>query len=77
MGLEKTKPFECVGTTKEVRDAVSKAIKYRTELPYLLKYYNENYPLEEYPLLEEYNEENFIPNEYQKLLKEELKCIKE
>lgn len=77
LGLEKTKPFECVGTTKEVRDAVSKAIKYRTELPYLLKYYNENYPLEEYPLLEEYNEENFIPNEYQKLLKEELKCIKE
>lgn len=77
LGLEKTKPFECVGTTKEVRDAVSKAIKKRTELPYLLKYYNDNYPLEEYPLLDEYNEENFIPEEYQNILKEELKCIKE
>ena len=77
LGLEKTKPFECVGTTKEVRDAVSKAIKNRDNLPFLLKYYNDNYPLEEYPLLNEYNNENFIPEEYQKLLKEELKCIKE
>lgn len=76
LGLEKTKPFECVGTTKEVRDAVSKAIKKRNELPYLLKYYKDNYPLEEYPLLDEYNEENFIPEEYQNILKEELKCIK-
>ena len=75
LGLEKTKPFECVGTTKEVRDAVSKAIKNRTELPYLLKYYKDNYPLEEYPLLDEYNEENFIPEEYQNILKEELKNV--
>lgn len=77
LGLEKTKPFECVGTTKEVRDAVSKAIKNRSELPFLLKYYSDNYPLEEYPLLDEYNKENFIPEEYQNILKEELKCIKE
>ena len=77
LGLEKTKPFECVGTTKEVRDAVSKAIKNRRELPFLLKYYNDNYPLEEYPLLDEYNKDNFIPEEYQNILKEELKCIKE
>lgn len=73
LGLETTKPFECVGTTKEVRDAVSKAIKKRNNLPYLLKYYRDNYPLEEYDLLNEYNNENFIPEEYQNILKEELK----
>ncbi len=77
LGVEKTKPFECVGTIKEVRDAVSKAIKCRDNLPYLLKYYKDNYPLEDYDLLNEYNKENFIPEEYEIILKEELKCIKE
>ena len=75
LGLEKFKPFECVGTVKEVRYAVSMAIKKRTELPYLLKYYKDNYPLEEYSLLNDYNEENFIPQEYQNILKEELKNV--
>jgi len=44
-GYGEIKPFECVGTFEEVNYAVKKAIeKYGSNsLPYLLKYYKENY----------------------------------
>ncbi len=72
LGYREAKPFECVGTTGEVRFAVLKAMEqYKDD--YLLKYYQEHYPLEEtvdYRL--SFNEENHIPEEYLKLVKEEL-----
>ena len=45
-GYSDKKPFECVGTFGEVRFAVSLVIdKLGDDLPYLLKYYKDNYPL--------------------------------
>lgn len=77
-GFRENKPFECVGTFEEVRFAVSMAIKnYEKEgksLPQLLEYYKNNYKLEEdFNYLEYYNEENFLPEEFEKILKENLK----
>ncbi len=46
LGYASTKPFECVGTYREVRYAVSLLIKKLDNLPYLLQYYKDNYPLE-------------------------------
>jgi len=80
IGDAKTKPFECVGTTKEVRFSISYLINKldKNNLPYLLKYYFENYELTDpkEPLLYEFNEENNLPIEFVNLLKEEVKkCI--
>ena len=82
IGDAKTKPFECVGTTKEVRFSISYLInklnKENQKLPLLLKFYNENYELSDItePLLKEFNEQNNLPIEFVNLLKEELKrCI--
>ena len=67
------KPFECVGTFEEINFAVSKTIVNLEgqELPYLLKYYKENYGL--YDLSEDitkrYNEENNLPKELDNILK--------
>ena len=48
-GNGETKPFDCVGTFEEVNFAISKTIenieKENKRLPYLLKYYKENYKL--------------------------------
>lgn len=75
LGYSKTKPFECIGTYHEVRLAVSLVIKnYEGELPYLLNYYNDNYPLElDDSILSSYNEENNLPLKFESILKEELK----
>lgn len=81
IGDAETKPFECVGTTKEVRYAISFLInKLKYDLPYLLDYYNKNYELMDInePLLTEFNNENNLPKEFENLLKEEMiKCIEE
>jgi len=81
IGDADTKPFECVGTTKEVRYSVSCVInKLGDDLPYLLDYYKKNYELSDIDesLLLEFNNENNLPIEFINLLKEELeKCIKE
>ena len=67
------KPFECVGTFEEINFAVSKTIQNlkEQELPFLLKYYQENYEL--YDLSEDitkrYNEENNLPKELDNILK--------
>lgn len=68
------KPFECVGTYEEVNLALCKLIdNYNEELPYLLKYYKDNY-YKEYndDLLNAYNDEHNVPSEFEKLLKGEL-----
>jgi hypothetical protein len=84
IGDAQTKPFECVGTTKEVRYSISylinKLLKENKSLPYLLDYYYKNYELSDItePLLTNFNLENNLPLEFSDLLKEELeKCIKE
>ncbi len=72
-GYGKIKPFECVGTFKEVNFAINKTIENLEdrELPYLLKYYNDNYGI--YSLVEdltkEYNENNNLPKEFDDILR--------
>ena len=75
IGDAKTKPFECVGTIKEVRYALSLTINKLTELPYLLKYYKDNYELVDEKLESNYNETNNLPEEFESIIKERLTCI--
>lgn len=80
IGDADAKPFECVGTIKEVRFSLSYLINKldKNNLPYLLKYYYENYELTELnnDILSSFDEENNLPLEFKTLLKEELKkCI--
>ena len=81
-GNADTKPFECVGTIKEVRYSVSLLIKKLEEenkqLPYLLKYYKDNYLLLDNLDLEyEFNDENNLDEYFLQLLKGELeRCTK-
>ena len=73
LGYSKTKPFECVGTYSEVRYAVSLVINKYQELPYLLEYYKEHYPLElDNDLRKTFNNEHNIPNDFVNLVKKEL-----
>lgn len=74
IGSSKTKPFDCVGTIKEVRYALSLTInKIDGPLPYLLKYYKENYELSlEEDLLSAYNNDNNLDEEYEVILKRAL-----
>ena len=76
-GYGETKPFECVGTFKEIRYAVSKTIEYIKEnsldMPYLLKYYDDNFEkVLDDSLLKYYNNNNNLPEEFEKILKERL-----
>ena len=78
LGYGETKPFECVGTYREVRFAASKVIsileKENKELPYLLKLYKENYELEnlKIDILNEYNNENNLTKEQNERLRKEV-----
>ncbi len=72
LGYAERKPFECVGTTGEVRYAVMQAMKEYKDT-YLLKYYQEHYPLEEtIDYTKAFNEEHHIPPHHLALVKEEL-----
>ena len=77
-GNGETKPFECVGTYEEVCFAISKTIsnleKNEKELPYLLKYYKENFELSnlEIDLTKNYYPENNLNEEQIRILKEEI-----
>ena len=80
-GNADTKPFECVGTIREVRYAISLVIKKleeeNKELPYLLKYYQDNYDSNfvSMKLEEEFNFEHNLDEDFLKILKGELeKC---
>ena len=68
------KPFECVGTYKEVRYALSLTInKLGDNLPYLLKYYKDNFKLDLDTKFEKYfNDENNLEQKFIKLVSEEL-----
>lgn len=57
------KPFECVGTIEEVRLALNIISNKESNLPYLVRYYKDNYKHNvNYELLNEFNEENLIPD---------------
>ena len=77
-GHGKVKPFECVGTYEEINYAISKTIKQLEtageELPYLLKYYKENYGLADTDtdIEQRYNEENNLPKEFEEELKKAI-----
>ena len=73
-GYADTKPFECVGTYSEVRYAISKTIeKLGDNLPYLLDYYKNNYPLElNHDFEHQFNLENNLDDNFLALLKKEL-----
>ncbi len=74
IGFGKNKPFDCVGTYQEVRYALSKVINQIDNLPYLLKFYKDNYELENMclDLEHSYNKENNLEESFEILLKEEL-----
>jgi len=64
-GNSTNKPFECVGTYEEVNYAISRKIENTTNLPYLLRYYKDNYELiPKNNILTSYNEENNLPEEF-------------
>lgn len=73
-GYSETKPFECVGTYGEVRYALSLTIKKLGDnLPYLLKYYKDNFELSlDNKYEEEFNQENNLEEKFIKIVKEEL-----
>ena len=72
------KPFDCVGTYEEVNFAISKTIENlessNKELPYLLKYYKDNYKLVDtsIDITKLYNEENNLTEEQNELLRKEV-----
>lgn len=74
LGYKKTKPFECVGTYGEVRYAVSLVIdRLGDNLPYLLKYYKDNYPIylsEKYE--EKYNSNNNLDSQFESIIKDAI-----
>lgn len=73
LGYAETKPFECVGTYNEVRYAVSLVINSNDNLPYLLDYYKNNYPLElEINYKKEFNDVNNIEPYFIDIIKGEL-----
>ncbi len=77
-GIQKNKPFECVGSRDEVNTAICETIKKceanGEELPLLYKYYKTTKKYEEYKNKENtyntfYNAENNVPEHYLELLK--------
>lgn len=73
-----TKPFDCVGTFEEVNFAISKTIQniesQNGRLPYLLKYYKDNYDLVDTKddITKRYNEENNLNEEQNNMLRKEV-----
>ena len=76
-GYSDKKPFECVGTFGEVRFAVSLVIeKLGDDLPYLLKYYKDNYPLyldDDYRT--KYNDNNNLDDDFVKIVKDAISNV--
>ena len=72
-GYAENKPFECVGTYKEIRYAISKTIQnVGSKLPFLLEYYKNNFEIIEEDIFDFYNENNNLPEEFEKILKDKL-----
>ena len=77
-GNGETKPFDCVGTFEEVNFAISKTImnieKQNSPLPYLLKYYKDNYDLVDInnDMTMRYNNYNNLNEEQNAILRKEV-----
>ncbi len=74
-GYENIKPFECVGTYQEIRYAISETIRKNKsiKLPFMLQYYKDNFEMIDLDILNYYNNNNNLPYEFEKVLKESLK----
>ena len=74
-GNSTSKPFECVGTYEEVRYALSLTIlKNKDNLPYLLKYYKDNFSLStDIKFESEFNNVNNLEDKFINIVREELK----
>ncbi|MCD4746357.1 MAG: hypothetical protein K8R58_08665 [Bacteroidales bacterium] len=80
IGIEKNKPFECVGTIDEVNTAIVLTIRkeQKNKLPLLLKYYTTlgNYELyknvEIEKIFNNFNNKHFLNPEFEKILKSSL-----
>ncbi len=76
--MVKQNHLNAYGTYEEVNFAISRTIqnlnKDNIELPYLLKYYNENYKLKntDIDITKRYNEENNLPKEYDDILRKAI-----
>ena len=77
LGYSGKKPFECVGTFGEVKFAVSLTIqKLGNDLPYLLKYYKDNYPLYlEDDYRAKYNDNNNLDSNFDKIVKDAISNV--
>ncbi|MFA7123502.1 MAG: hypothetical protein WC212_05645, partial [Candidatus Delongbacteria bacterium] len=80
-GLKGIKPFECVGTEREVRAALSKKtdISGKSDLPFLLKIFNEKekdmlstYRSDFQKLLKEYSDKNLLPGNFNMILEKNI-----
>ncbi len=71
-GYGETKPFECVGTYSEIKYAITKTIEKNEKLPYLLKYYKDNFELSKEEMLNYYNKENNLPKEFDTILRRKI-----
>ena len=79
-GISEVKPFECIGTVREVRAALVRTIgKYKAAgkaLPALLRYCDGTITAEDDPL-QDYNAEHNIPPEFQGFMKEMLDFVRD
>lgn len=78
IGIEKEKPFECVGTKSEVNAALSYVLSnYKGKLPYLLDYYKNNashliVDIGEFNrILNYFDENNLIPEKFSQCLNQD------
>jgi len=79
-GNSDTKPFDCIGTTKEINIALCQTIKNlgNDDLPELLKYYKTSalytdfHSIETDELLKAFNSNHFLPPSYENILKTAL-----
>ena len=80
IGKEKTKPFECIGTTKESLLAFYLSFKKAEEKRYyLLDYLNKNNYFKNIRtkhILNDFNRKNNLPTKFKKILKNEINRIK-
>lgn len=77
VGLSPIKPFECVGTVREIKFALAAAMKKlgkkNEKIPFLLKKFGENFNADEIlsePLLKDFNAEHNIPAEFLPVVRE-------
>lgn len=78
VGLQKEKPFECVGSRYEVNLAlqmtIQNSLKDKKELPALLKYYKEKNIdiIDDKDFLSEFDEKNSLPIDFSNILKKKV-----